>query len=82
MFYFSIKNNTKMISKAIYYQAFIPKYNILNNGIDFTRTLQSINKYEDGFNVIIFITVYFQNLIHIYSQENVIELMLVFIIVN
>ncbi|BCL65812.1 hypothetical protein IOLA_180 [uncultured bacterium] len=43
-----------MISKAIYYQAFIPKYNILNNGIDFTRTLQSINKYEDGFNVIIF----------------------------
>lgn len=43
-----------MISKAIYYQAFIPKYNILNNGIDFTRTLQSINRYEDGFNIIIF----------------------------
>lgn len=42
-----------MISKAIYYHTFIPKYNVLNNGIDFTRTLQSINRDEIGFNLII-----------------------------
>lgn len=42
-----------MISQAIYYQTFIPSQYVINNGLDFTRILQSINSRTDGFNLIL-----------------------------
>lgn len=53
MFLFFNKNNTKMTSNATYYRTFISDFNLETQGVDFVRRIQSINREDNGFNLII-----------------------------